>query len=242
MLGHHTVATIVDAYRKGVTDFDVNEAYAGMRKSIVEATKLPWRNGPLTELDHVYAEKGFFPGLRPGEEETVSEVHPFEARQAVAVSLEWCYDEYVLALMARELGKDEDYATFLKRATNYRKLYNPANGFMSPRSADGAWIEPFDPKLSAGPGGRDYYAECNAWTYTWSVQHDVAGLIELMGGRETFVARLDQLFIEPCDNEKWHFLGQFPDSTGLIGQFVTGNEPSFHIPYLYNFAGAPWKT
>jgi len=144
--------------------------------------------------------------------------------------------------MARELGKDEDYATFSKRATNYRKLYNPANGFMAPRSADGAWIEPFDPKLSAGPGGRDYYAECNAWTYTWSVQHDVAGLIDLMGGRETFVDRLDQLFIEPCDNAKWHFLGQFPDSTGLIGQFVTGNEPSFHIPYLYNFAGAPWKT
>ena len=242
MLAHHTVATIVDAYRKGMVDFDVNEAYAGMRKSITEATKLPWRNGPLTELDHVYAEKGFFPGLRPGEKETVPEVHPFEARQAVAVSLEWCYDEYALALMARELGKEGDYATFIKWAYNYRKLYNPAHGFMAPRSADGAWIEPFDPKLSAGPGGRDYFAECNAWTYTWSVQHDVAGLIELMGGREKFVARLDQLFVEPCDNEKWHFLGQFPDSTGLMGQFVTGNEPSFHIPYLYNFAGAPWKT
>ena len=242
MLAHHTIATIVDAYRKGLTDFDVEQAYAAMRKSVTQATKLPWRNGPLTELDHVYMEQGYFPALRPGEAETVPEVHPFEARQAVAVSLECCYDEAILALMARELGKEEDYAAFSKRAGNYRKLYNPANGFMAPRSADGHWIEPFDPKLSGGQGGRAYYAECNAWTYTWSVQHDVAGLINLMGGRETFVARLDQLFIEPCGNAKYHFLGQFPDSTGLIGQFVTGNEPSFHIPYLYNFAGAPWKT
>lgn len=242
MLGHHTVATIVDAYRKGLTDFDVEEAYAAMHKSITQATKLPWRNGPLTALDHVYMEQGYFPALRPGETETVAEVHPFEARQAVAVSLECCYDEAILALMARALGKEEDYAALIKRASNYRKLYNPANGFMAPRSAGGQWIEPFDPKLSGGQGGRDYYAECNAWTYTWSVQHDVAGLIDLMGGRETFIDRLDQLFIEPCDNAKYHFLGQFPDSTGLIGQFVTGNEPSFHIPYLYNFAGAPWKT
>jgi len=242
MLGHHTVVTIVDAYRKGLTGFDVDEAYAAMYKSITEATKLPWRNGPLTALDRFYVEKGFFPALQPGETETEPAVHPFEARQTVAVSLECCYDEYVLALMARELGKEKDYAYLAPRALNYRKLYNPDNGFMAPRGADGEWIEPFDPKLSGGQGGRAYYAECNAWTYTWSVQHDVAGLIDLMGGREQFVARLDQLYIEPCDNAKWHFLGQFPDSTGLIGQFVTGNEPSFHIPYLYDFAGAPWKT
>jgi len=242
MLGHHTVATIVDACRKGFTDFDVDAAYAAMRKSITQATKLPWRNGPLTELDRIYAEKGFFPGLRPGEPETVPEVHPFEARQSVAVSLEWCYDEYALALMARTLGKKGDEETFMRRAFNYRKLYNPAHGFMAPRSADGGWIEPFDPKLSSGEGGRAYYAECNAWTYTWSVMHDIAGLIDLMGGREASVKRLDRLFIEPCDNAKWKFLGQFPDSTGLMGQFVTGNEPSFHIPYLYDFAGVPWKT
>jgi predicted alpha-1,2-mannosidase len=242
MLGHHTVATLVDAYRKGLTGFDAETAYPAMRKRVTEATNLPWRNGPLTALDRFYAEEGYLPALDPGEPETVPAVHPFERRQAVAVSLECCYDEYVLALMARELGKEEDATRFLKRARHYRKLYNPANGFMAPRSANGNWIEPFDPKLSGGQGGRDYYAECNAWTYTWSVQHDVAGLIALMGGRERFVARLDQLFTEPCGNAKYHFLGQFPDSTGLIGQFVTGNEPSFHIPYLYNWAGAPWKT
>ncbi len=213
-----------------------------MRKRVAEATNLPWRNGPRTALDRFFEEKGYLPALGPDEEETIPEVHPFERRQAVAVSLECAYDAYALALMARELGKEEDAAAFLARARNYRTLYNPANGFMSPRGADGAWIAPFDPKLSGGQGGRAYYAECNAWTYTWSVQHDVAGLIDLMGGRERFVERLDRLFIEPCDNAKWHFLGQFPDSTGLMGQFVTGNEPSFHIPYLYNWAGAPWKT
>jgi len=242
MLGHHTIAAIVDAYRKGLTDIDVDQAYAAMHKRLTEATSLPWRNGPLTELDHVYIERGYFPALQPGEVESVAEVHPFEARQAVAVTLECSYDAYVLALMARELGKKQDYATFIDRSRNYRELYNPVNGFMAPRGADGEWIQPFDPKLSGGQGGRAYYAECNAWTYTWSVQHDVAGLVDLMGGREAFVARLDQLFIEPCGNAKYHFLGQFPDSTGLIGQFVTGNEPSFHIPYLYNWAGAPWKT
>ncbi|MBN1250417.1 MAG: GH92 family glycosyl hydrolase [Anaerolineae bacterium] len=242
MLGHHTIAALVDAYRKGLTDFDVEAAYALMLKTVTGATKLPWRNGPLTDLDRFYMEEGYLPALAPDEEETVPEVHPFERRQAVAVSLECCYDEYVLGQMASKLGRDDDAATFLNRAGNYRKLYNPANGFVAPRGANGAWIEPFDPKLSGGQGGRAYYAECNAWTYTWSVQHDVAGLIDLMGGREAFVERLDQLFIEPCGNAKYHFLGQFPDSTGLIGQFVTGNEPSFHIPYLYNWAGAPWKT
>jgi len=242
MLGHHTVATIADAYVKGLRDYDVEAAYAGIRKSIVEATRLPWRNGPLTELDQVYMREGFFPALRPGEEETCDAVHPFEARQSVAVSLEWCYDEWCLAQMARALGKGEDSERFTARAANYRKSYHPATGFMEPRSADGAWIEGFDPKLSGGQGGRDYFAECNAWTFTWSVQHDVAGLIELMGGREAFADRLDQLFVEPCAGTKYHFQGQFPDSTGLMGQFVTGNEPSFHIPYLYAYAGAPWQT
>ena len=242
MLAHHGIAMITDAYRKGWVDFDINTAYEGMKKSAMEATKVPWRNGRLTELDQVYLQKGFFPALKQGENEWIPQVHHFEKRQAVAVTLESCYDDWCLAQMARELGKDEDYDYFMQRAHNYKKVYNPATGFMSPKSADGNWVSGFDPKLSGGQGGRDYFAECNAWTYTWSVQHDIAGLIKLMGGREKCVQRLDQLFIEQYDTPKFHFLSQFPDSTGLIGQFVTGNEPSFHIPYLYNFAGAPWKT
>lgn len=242
MLGHHGIAMITDAYRKGLADFNIDMAYKAMRKSAMEATKLPWRNGPLTELDHVYLEKGFFPGLKPGESEWIKEVHNFERRQSVAVTLENCYDDWCLAQMAMELGKDEDYQYFTGRAHNYKNLYNSATGFMSPKSADGEWTPDFNPKLSAGPGGRDYFAECNSWTYTWSVQHDIAGLIELMGGRAAAVHRLDQLYSEQYGVSKFTFLGQFPDSTGLIGQFVTGNEPSFHIPYIYDFVGTPWKT
>jgi len=242
MLGHHAVPMIVDAYRKGLIDFDVESAYEGMKKSVTQATKVPWRNGPFTELDWQYLELGYFPAINPQEAEWISEVHPFEKRQAVSVSLECCYDEHCLTRMAEALDKEEDEAHFRERATHYRKLYHPELGLMAPRLADGRWVEPFDPKLSGGQGGRDYYAECNGWTYTWSVQHDIAGLAKLMGGREACQERLDQLFLEQPGTSKFKFLGQFPDSTGLIGQFVTGNEPSFHIPYLYNYLGAPWKT
>jgi len=242
MLGHHAIPMIVDAYRKQLRDFDVEAAYQGMRKSVAQATKLPWRNGPFTELDGLYWTLGYFPALFPHEKEWIPEVHPFEKRQAVSVTLECCYDEYCLARMAEVLGKQDDAVYFKERGRNYRKLYHPNTGFMSPRAADGRWIEPFDPKLSGGQGGRDYYAECNAWTYTWSVQHDVAGLAQLMGGIDVFQRRLDQLFEEQYDTPKFKFLAQFPDSTGLIGQFVAGNEPSFHIPYLYNYVGSPWKA
>ena len=97
-------------------------------------------------------------------------------------------------------------------------------------------------KLSGGQGGRDYFAECNSWIYTFHVQHDVAGLAELLGGKEPFAAKLDLLFVEQYGASKYEFLNQFPDSTGLIGQYCHGNEPAFHIPYLYNYAGMPWKT
>jgi predicted alpha-1,2-mannosidase len=127
-------------------------------------------------------------------------------------------------------------------AGNYRKMYDPAIGFMAPKSADGKWVSHFDPKLGGGNGGRDYFTEVNAWLYTFHVQHDVAGLIRLMGGRDAFNNKLDQLFVEQYGTSKFDFLGQFPDATGLVGQYAQGNEPSFHIPYLYDFSGQPWKT
>jgi len=242
MIGHHATAMITDAWMKGLRDFDVETAYEGMKKNAMEATMLPWRVGPMTELGRIYLDKGFFPALPYGAEEWVEEVHDFERRQAVAVTLEHAYDDWCLAVMAKELGKSGDYEYFMRRARNYENVYNTKTGFMSPRTADGAWVEPFDPKLSGGQGGRDYFAECNSWVYTWHVQHDVAGLIGLMGGRETFIARLDRLFTEQPSIAHFHFLGQFPDSSGLIGLYPQGDEPSFHIPYLYNYAGAPWKT
>ncbi len=243
MIGHHSTAVILDAYMKGIRDFDIEKAYEGTKKNAMEATMIPWRDrGPITELEKTYFEKGFFPALPLGEDEWVPQVHSFERRQSVAVTLEHCYDDWCLAEMAKALGKKNDYEYFKQRAHNYQNLYDVRIGFMAPKTADGKWIEPFDPKLSGGQGGRAYFAECNSWTYTWHVQHDVQGLINLMGGREQFVDRLDALFVEQYDMLKFLFLNQFPDATGLIGQYAQGNEPSFHIPYLYNYAGTPWKT
>jgi len=113
---------------------------------------------------------------------------------------------------------------------------------MAPRNADGNWVAGYDPKLGGGPGGRAWFTEVNAWISSYQVQQDPAGLIELMGGRDTFNARLDQLFEEPPGESKFTFLNQFPDATGLTGMYAQGNEPSFHIPYLYDFSGQPWKA
>jgi len=241
MIGNHSAALIADTYAKGYTTFDAEKAYEGIRKNATQATVLPWRLGPLTPLDRVYQERGYFPALAKGETETSPDVTP-ERRQAVSVTLENSYDDWCVAQMAKALHKDADYAYFLKRAHDYQNVYNPAIGFMAPRSADGKWVEDFDPKLGGGQGGRDYFTEVNGWVYAFHVQHDVAGLIEQMGGRKKFVERLDGLFEEPLGESKFRFLSQFPDATALIGNYPQGDEPGFHIPYLYNYAGEPWMT
>ena len=241
MIGHHAAEFILDLYEKGYRDFDVEQAYAGIRKNATEATLLPWSRAALTPLDKVYFDKGFFPALASGEMETVPEVTG-ERRQAVSVTIENAYDDWCVAQFARALGKANDAAYFAHLAHNYQNLFNPAIDFMAPKSADGEWVQPFDPKLGGGQGGRDYYTEMDAWTYTFGVQYDVAGLIHLFGNRDAFNQRLDQLFVEQYGTSKFHFLDQFPDSTGLVGLYAQGNEPSFHIPYLYDFSGQPWKT
>lgn len=241
MIGHHADEMILDAYTKGFRGFDTEKAYEGMRKNATEATMLPWQRGPLTSLDKVYFTKGFFPALKPGEQETVPQVTG-ERRQAVSVTLENAYDDWTVAQLAKALGKTSDAAYFSKLAHNYSNVYNPAIGFMAPRSKDGQWISGFDPKLGGGQGGRDYTTEMDSWVYSFSVQFDVAGLINLMGGREAFNHHLDQLFVEPFGTSKYRFLNQFPDATGLVGLYAQGNEPSFHIAYLYDFSGQPWKT
>jgi predicted alpha-1,2-mannosidase len=242
MIGNHAASLIADTYAKGYTEFDAEKAYEGIRKNATQATVLPWRLGPLTPLDQVYQERGFLPALAKGETETSPDVSPGERRQAVSVTLENSYDDWCVAPMAKALHKDADYAYFMKRAHDYQSVYNPAIGFMAPRSMDGKWVEDFDPKLGGGQGGRDYFTEVNGWVYAFHVQHDVAGLIQLMGGREKFVGRLDGLFEEPFGESKFRFLSQFPDATALIGNDPQGDEPGFHIPYLYNYAGEPWMT
>jgi predicted alpha-1,2-mannosidase len=246
MIARHETVTITDAYFKGFRDFEVEKAYEGMKKNALQATMLPWQNGPLTELDSVYVKKGFFPALALGQKEWVPQVIRFEKRQAVAVTLEHCYDDWCLAQMANSLNKKEDYDLFMKRALNYKNLYDSRIGFMAPKLADGNWVyndKKLDPIWSGGQGGRDYYTETNAWTYTFHVPQDIAGLIELMGGNEKFNLKLDALFQTQYNRgSKYKFLNQFPDGTGLIGQYSHGNQPGFHISYLYNYSGEPWKT
>ena len=241
MIGHHAAPFILDLYAKGYRDFDVEKAYSAIRKNATEATMLPWNRGPLTNLDRVYFEKGFFPALDWGQSETVPEVTP-ERRQAVSVTIENSYDDWCAAQLARALGKQPDAEYFTKLAHNYQNVFNTETGFMAPKDADGQWVGHFDPKLGGGQGGRAYFTEVDSWLYTFGVQYDVAGTINLMGGRDAFNAKLDRLFVEQYGTSKYQFLEQFPDATGLVGLYAQGNEPSFHIPYLYDFSGQPWKT
>ncbi len=244
MIGFHAASLFADAMAKGI-EADYETAYEGIRKNATEQSMMPWAcNAPAGPEEECYWEKGFFPALRKGEPETCPAAHEFERRQSVAVTLEHCYDDWCAAEIAERLGKPEDAEMFRKRAQGYKSLYNPELGWMAPKSIDGQWVEDFDPKFAGGMGGRDYTTENNTWTYTWSVMHDPEGLADLMGGKEQAGERLDQVFREGFHNEpsKFVYLGQFPDSTGLMGQFAMGNEPSFHIPYLYDYFGQPWKA
>ena len=242
MNGNHSAPWFADAWFKGVRNFDLPVAFEGVRKRSLEVTMLPWRLGPRGPLDEFYAAHGYMPALRPGEKETDPEVHPFEKRQPVPVTLENSFDDWAIAQLARALNKPQDEALFLQRSTNYKNLFRADKGLMWPKDSTGNWIEPLDPKFDGGMGGRDYYDENNGYTYTWDVMHDFNGLIAMMGGPEKATANLDQLFREPLDRSKYEFQAKFPDSTSMVGQFSMGNEPSLAIPYIYNRLGAPWKT
>lgn len=241
MNGFHSTIMILDAWRKGIRDFDINSAYEGMKKNALQGTMVPWRMGAACELDTFFYENGYFPALHPGEKETVTRVHNFEKRQSVAVQLAAGYDDWALAQMAKELGKMDDFTFFSKRAENYKNLYWKEKGFFMPKDKDGNWID-IDPKFDGGMGGRNYYDENNGWTYLWNVQQDIPGLQELMGGKDVFEKRLDQLFRENLGRSVYELNARFPDFTGIVGQYSMGNEPSFHIPYMYNLTNSPWKT
>jgi predicted alpha-1,2-mannosidase len=242
MNSNHGVASVIDAYRKGLSNFDLEKAYQAAKGGITEKTLAPWSGMPAGIIDQFYKEKGYFPALPDGAEETVPEVHSFESRQPVAVTLGTSYDEWCLAQIAKELGKEKEYQHFLANSLNYRNLFNSETEFFHPKDDKGNFIEPFDYKFSGGMGARKFYGENNAWTYRWDVQHNIEDLINLMGGREDFIENLDALFSEPLGRSKYAFYAQLPDQTGNVGQFSMANEPSLHIPYLYNYAGQPWKT
>jgi predicted alpha-1,2-mannosidase len=242
MNAYHSSAIFIDGYRKGLRDYDVEKAYEGIKKNLTEGTFIPWRQGtPKQKIDDFYLQNGYFPALRPGQKENEPMVDSFEKRQAVAVTLGISYDDWTLGELAKELKKENDYKLFAARGKNYANLWNAEMRLFMPKDDQGTWIN-INPKLDGGPGYREYYDENNGWTYAWEVQHDIAGLITLLGGKEKAEERLDQLFREPLDSKKNLFYVDGANSTGLVGQFSMGNEPSFHIPYLYNYFGAPWKT
>ena len=243
MFGFHSSIMFLDAYRKGIRNFDVDKAFEGILKSAELATMLPSRNGPKGLLEDFYNMNGYYPALHPGEKETdtLALGKPGQKRSAVAITLAHSYDSWALSEMAMELGNDMIYRRFILKSENYKNLYWFEKGFFMPKDALGNWIE-IDPKFDGGPGGRDYYNEHNGWSYLWYVQHDIEGLQDLMGGKILFENRLDQLFREGLDQSKYHFWAKFPDQTGLIGNFSMGNQVSFHIPYLFNYTDSPWKT
>ena len=241
MNANHGIATFADAIVKGL-DIDKEKAWTASYKGLTEKTLIPWRGVANTVLDEFYWKNGYMPALGNGEEEFVEVVDGWEKRQPVAVTLGTAYNCWCLSLIADSVGQTEKAEYFRQRSFDYRNLFNPQTGFFHPKDAHGRFIEPFDYNFCGGMGGREYYDENNAWEYRWDVKHNIPDLIELMGGKERFVSQLDSMFAEPMGRIKFEFYAKYPDHTGNIGQFSMANEPGMHVPYLYNYAGAPWKT
>ncbi len=216
MIGNHGVSVIAEAYRKGFRGFDAEKAFDAIKRTqtVSHPQKSDWEN---------YTKYGYFPtDLTPAE--------------SVSSTLESCYDDYAAADMASLLGKPEDEKIFRERAAYYKNLFDTETKFMRPRLADGSWKTPFDPSgVSHAESTGGDYTEGNAWQYTWHVQHDVPGLIELFGGEQPFLNKLDSVFSVTLVTTQ-------SDVTGLIGQYAHGNEPSHHVTYLYTLAGQPWRT
>ena len=213
MIGYHAVPVIVDAYMKGIRGFDADEALQAMVASA--------NYGPYDGIAQ-YRELGYVPIDEEGE--------------AASKTLEYAYDDWTIAQMARAMGKREIAAEFGKRAANWKNAFDPATGFMRARKRDGSFREPFDPTASGY--GTDY-TEGNAWQYSWYVPQDVAGLATAHGGTDKLLERLDAVFDAKVDPKIFEHM---EDITGLIGWYAHGNEPSHHVAYLYAHAGQPWRT
>ena len=218
MIGYHAVSVIADAMAKGIKGFDYEKAFEAAKHS--------------AELNHfgleAYKKRGY--------------ISMEDEQESVSKTLEYAYDDFCIAQMARVLMfrissgfptvYPLDYEKYIKRAQNYKNLFDKQTGFMRPKQ-NGNWISPFQPNEVTFN-----YTEGNAWVYSFFVPQDVNGLIELQGGRANFAKKLDELFT----TEQKLAGREQPDITGLIGQYAHGNEPSHHIAYLYNYAGEPWKT
>lgn len=212
MIGYNSVPVIADAYAKGFHDFDAEKMYAAMRD-----TAMNNRNGQdeFHQLGYITAD-----GIGSNHHASVSR------------ALEYSYDDWCIAQMAKALGKKDDEKLFLKYAANYRNVFDPETKLMRAKVSGGSFITPFDP-LDCNQN----YTEADAWQYAFYVPHDPQGLINLMGGDASFIAKLDQLFTE--DSTIHHGV---VDISGLIGQYSQGDEQCHHVAYLYNYAGVPYKS
>ncbi len=223
MIGTHVESLIADALSKGINDFDREAAYQACYRDATDTT-----GGGATGRTGLadFIRKGYAP---------CDKVH-----EATARTLEFAYDDWCVAQVANDVGKSEDAKVFLNRSLNYRNVYDPQVGFMRGRLADGSWRPDFDPTEWGGP-----FTEGSAWHYTWSVLHDVEGLIQLMGGDEKFIAKLDALFETAPTFKYGHYRQEIHEMTEMVacqmGQYAHGNQPVHHVLYLYNYAGQPWK-
>jgi predicted alpha-1,2-mannosidase len=242
MNSNHGVAIFADALAKGVEGIDYEAAFKAGYAAVHEKSLLPFTFQPATPLDKFFHANGYYPAIPEDTKETYPQVSAWEYRQPIPVTLGTSYDFWCLAQLAQSLGKSDDYAYCLRRSQDYKNLFNPETRFFHPKDSLGRWIPAVDYRWSGGQGGRYYYDENNGWIYRWDVQHDIEELVRLMGGAEQFAAALDEMFRTPLGRSKYDFFRKFPDHTGLIGQYSSGNEPCTHIPYLYNYAGQPWKT
>lgn len=244
MVNRHASVIFLDAWRKGIRQFDARKAFEYSDHTEETQSLIPWYRGELTELDRFYKEHGYYPGLWPNQDEWVQGVQTnWEKRQCVSVTLGASLDAWALAAFGRELGIDEQrLKKYDWRARGYEKLWNAKTGFFHPKDATGNFIEPFDYVLCGGFGGRNYYTENNAWTYLWDVQHNLPHLVELLGGGKAAAAKLDEMQ-NVSVGKRFKYFAAMPDGcTGLMGVFTMANEPAFHIPYIYNYCGQPWKT
>ena len=213
MPGYSAVPVIADAYLKGITGFDAERAYQAMVASSVYEKQ----NGVPYVL-----EKGYIPCDK--------------VREATSIAMEYAADDWGIALMAKKMGKTDDYQTYLKRGKYYAQYFDKSINFIRPKMNDGSWRTPYDPFRSVHSVGD--FCEGNGWHYTFFVPQHPEGLIALMGGDAPFIAKLDSLFT--AEGEMGAEAS--PDISGLIGMYAHGNEPSHHVTYLYSYAGEPWKT
>ena len=215
MTGYHSAVVIAEACAKGFPGIDCERIYPLMKKRALE--------DDYRGLGY-YRQLGYIPSDKEAESATKT--------------LEYSYDDWAIAQVARALGKTDDYKLFLAQAANYRNLWDKTTGFIRPRLADGSWASPFDPRRTGVSKDWPDFTEANSWQATWAAQHDPQGYINFLGGRAAFIKKLDELFTMSSEVPG----EQVADMTGMVGQYSHGNEPSHHIAYLYDYAGAAYKT